>query len=308
MIQTKNNPMKYNVKTLVLSSFILVSLIACKKNESGEYAATVSNIDEKMMVSDSTSMAASQEIEGKKFVKTADIDMEVKNVYDATMSIEKSLKELGGFVTNSRLQANTISEETYNTSDEAAILVRKYQNQNQMQVRVPTEKLADFLTIINDKKLFLNSRIITADDVSANIKMSELDQKRLQKTGENIAQLKSNKDKVNLADDNMNSANQQKIADYNLSDNLKYSTVNIFIKEPKTSVAEIPITNIKNIDNKYKSNFFYEMKNALIEGFYLIQSIIIFLISVWPLWLITLLGIFLYKNRKTLASKIKIKN
>lgn len=300
--------MKSNAKTLIISSFFLASIISCNKKESAEYASASSISEEKMMVNDSTSMAASQEIEGKKFVKTADVDMEVKNVYDATMSIEKSLKDLGGFVTNSRLQANTISEETYNTSDESAILVRKYQNQNQMQVRVPTEKLADFLTFINDKKLFLNSRIITAEDVSANIKMSELDQKRLEKTGENIAQLKTNKDKVNLADDNMNSANQQKMADYNLSDQLKYSTVNIFIKEPKTSVAEIPITNIKNIDNKYKSNFFYELKNALIEGFYLIQNILIFLVSVWPLWLISFFGIYLYKNRKALISRIKIKN
>ena len=34
-------------------------------------------------------------------------------------------------------------------------LVKKYQTENTMQLRVPTEKLGALLTFINDKKLFL---------------------------------------------------------------------------------------------------------------------------------------------------------
>lgn len=290
--------MKSILKILTVFTLISFSIIACKKGESADYASASSISEEKMMTTDSVSIAASQEIEGKKFVKTAEVDMEVKNVYDATISIEKSLKDLGGFVTNSRLVAHTLSENTYNTSDESAVLVRKYQNENQMQVRIPTEKLGEFLTVINDKKLFLNARIITSSDVTANIKMAELDQKRLEKTGENIAQLKATKDKVNLADTNMDLANQQKISDINLTDQLKYSTVDISIREPKTSVAEIPISNIKNIDNKYKSNFLYEVKNALVEGFSLIKQIIVFLISIWPIVLIGGIIFYFLKRKK----------
>lgn len=290
--------MKPILKTITSFTLISLSLMACKKGESADYASSSDILEEKVISTDSVSIAANQEVEGKKFVKTAEVDMEVKNVYDATISIEKSLKELGGFVTNSRLIAHTLSENTYNTSDESAILVRKYQNENQMQVRVPTEKLGEFLTSINDKKLFLNTRIITASDVTANIKMAELDQKRLEKTGENIAQLKATKDKVNIADTNMDLANQQKILDINLTDKLKYSTVDISIKEPKISVAEIPITNIKNIDNKYKSNFFYEVKNALVDGFYLIKQIIVFFISIWPFLLIGGIVLYFFKRKK----------
>lgn len=290
--------MKPILKTITSFTLISLSLMACKKGESADYASSSAILEEKVISTDSVSIAANQEVEGKKFVKTAEVDMEVKNVYDATISIEKSLKELGGFVTNSRLIAHTLSENTYNTSDESAILVRKYQNENQMQVRVPTEKLGEFLTSINDKKLFLNTRIITASDVTANIKMAELDQKRLEKTGENIAQLKATKDKVNIADTNMDLANQQKILDINLTDKLKYSTVDISIKEPKISVAEIPITNIKNIDNKYKSNFFYEVKNALVDGFYLIKQIIVFFISIWPFLLIGGIVLYFFKRKK----------
>jgi hypothetical protein len=52
-------------------------------------------------------------VQDKQFIKTADVNMEVKDVYDATISIEKSVQELGGFVTHSNLKSNVISENTY---------------------------------------------------------------------------------------------------------------------------------------------------------------------------------------------------
>jgi len=289
------------MKTKILSiSLIAILLIGCKKGESA-YATA----DSAAVISDSISVAATQNIEGKQFVKTAEVDMEVKDVYDATISIEKHLQSLGGFVTKSRMEAQTLSEDTYNTSDESSILIRKFQNHNKMQVRVPTEKLGEFLDFINDKKIFLNSRIISAEDVTANIKLSKMEAERQSKTSTNISQLKAGKDKVNLDDKNMSQANVQKYSDEILADNLKFSTVDIFIQEPKMSVAKIPIINTKNIDNEYKYNFFFDVKNAFVEGFYLIQQIFVFLISIWPIILIGGLMFYFLKKRKAFVKSEK---
>lgn len=291
------------MKTKILSiSLLVLLLIGCKK---GEYADSAYANADGAAVSDSVSMAASQTVEGKQFVKTAEVDMEVKDVYDATISIEKQLQSLGGFVTKSRMEAQILSEDTYNTSDESAMLIRKFQNQNRMQVRVPTEKLGEFLDFINDKKVFLNSRIISAEDVSAGIRLAKLESERQAKTKANISQLKAGKDKVNLDDSNMSEENLQKYSDEMLADNLKFSTVDIFIKEPKTSVAKIPIVNTKNIDYEYKHNFFYDVKNAFVEGFYLIQQIFVFLISIWPIILIGVLVFYLLRKRKVLVKTEK---
>ena len=280
-----------------------LTLFACKKSEMVEsaYASTDYVIDSSAVVSDSISMAATQNVKDRQFVKTASIDMEVKDVYDATISIEKQLKTIDGFVTNSQMEAQILTENTYNTSDESAMLIRKFQNQNKMQVRIPTEKLGEFLDFINDKKVFLNSRIITAEDVSAGIRLAKLESERQAKTKNNISQLKAGKDKVNLNDSNMSEANIQKYSDEILADNLNFSTVDIHIKEPKTSVAKIPIVNTKNIDNEYKYNFFFDVKNAFVEGFYLIQQIFVFLISIWPVVLIGgLVFYFFWRRRKPL--------
>ncbi|MFY1047948.1 DUF4349 domain-containing protein [Chryseobacterium sp. GP-SGM7] len=299
--------MKTTYIKLCIATAIFLGIYSCKKGETitSDYALSTSTDSVSVNISDSVSSVATMTMKEKQFIKTANVNMEVKDVYDATISIEKSVQELGGFVTNSNLHSRVISEETYNTSDENATLVKKYQTENSMQVRVPTEKLGELLTLINDKKLFLNSRIISAEDVTSSIKYAEMEGKRIKKTGENISELKTTKDKVKLSDQNMSENNLQQLANLDVTDHLKYSTVDIYIKEPKLRIAEIAVTNSTNIDNKYKFDFFYSAKNAFIEGYYLIQRLIIGLIVIWPLLIIG--GVVFYFYRKNKSNKEIIK-
>jgi hypothetical protein len=82
----------------------------------------------------------------------------------------------------------------------------------------------------------------------------------------------------------MSENNQQQYANMNMTDNLKYSTVDIYIKEPKIRIAEIAVTNTQSIDDKYKLIFIYSAKSAFVEGYYLIQRIIVGLINIWPIY------------------------
>jgi len=294
--------MKTTYIRLSIATALLLGIYSCKKQETtaDEYGEASAMTDSAAIIaSDSISSVATMKVKDKQFIKTADINMEVKDVYDATISIEKSVQELNGFVTHSNLKSNVISEDTYNTSNEEAMLVKKYQSENTMQVRIPTARLGEFLTLINEKKLFLNSRSINAEDVTSNIKYAELEGKRLKKTSENISQLKANKDKVQLDDENMSENNQQQFANMDVADNLKYSTVDIYIKEPKIRIAEIAITNTKSIDDKYKFDFIYSVKSAFAEGYYLIQKIVVGLIVIWPILLIGAVVLFLYQKRKS---------
>ncbi|MGK6343183.1 DUF4349 domain-containing protein [Chryseobacterium sp. DT-3] len=297
--------MKTTYIKLSLSAVLLLGIYSCKKGEAvvssserADYAVADSTA-----TSDSVSSAATMTVKDKQFIKTADVNMEVKDVYEATISIEKSVQDLGGFVTRSNLHSNVISEDTYNTSSNDAMLIKKYQTENTMQVRVPTEKLGELLVIINDKKLFLNSRIINAEDVTSNIRYAEMEGKRIKKTGENIEQLKTNKDKVKLDNDNMAEGNLQQLANMDTADNIKYSTIDIYIKEPKLRTAEIAVTNTRNIDNKYKFNFIYDAKNAFVEGFYLIQKIAVGLITIWPLLLILTIVVYFLRKRKLIKTE-----
>ena len=293
--------MKSPTFKIVLGSLLLATIFSCNKSETAGSYDQDNAIDQTATaaISDSISSVATLEVKDKQFIKSAQVNMEVEDVYNSTIFIEKSLKGLNGFVTSSELNSQIISENTFAISDEKAMMVRKFQTENNMQVRVPTEKLGELLTIINDKKIFLNSRVINAEDVTANIKLAELEAKRNAKTGANISQLKTDKDKVNMADDNESENNYQKVATFDMTDQLKYSTVQIFLKEPQIRVAQIAVANTQNLDDQYKNNFFYDAKNAVVDGFYLIQKIFLGLITIWPLLIIGAITIYFFKRRKT---------
>ncbi|WDT68445.1 DUF4349 domain-containing protein [Cloacibacterium sp. TD35] len=301
--------MNTKFQKLVFAIFILAGLFSCQKSESvaAEYESAAMTVDSTSVQNDKVSYAASQKILDKKFVKTAEVSMEVKDVYEATVHIENALKNLGGFVTKSELQSQVIGEETYNTSDQNAVLLRKFNSYNKMQVRVPSEKLGAFLNAINDRKLFLNTRIISAEDVTNNAKIAELELKKINKTGEVISQMKTNEKKANLTEENEEKNNTQQIENLNLADNIKYSTVDIYIKEPKVRIAEIAITNTQFYDNKYQVNFFYEAKSSLLNGFYFVQKFFVFLLNFWPLFVGILIVIYFVKyNLTTLMFPKKI--
>ena len=301
--------MNSNLKTAAVFFAVTISVIACKKSEISEYGSPeIADSAAVAVTSDSISMAATQEVEGKKFIKTADVNMEVKNVYESTISIEKYLKENGGFVTKSEMNSSVLSEENFPINDAEAKLVREFRQINDMEVRVPTVKLGEFLEFVNQSNLFLHTRNISAEDVSANIMMSDLEEKRMKKTENNIQTIKNNAEKVNLADNNLSEQNNQKLATYNLSDNLKYSTVNLHLKEPSSRISSIAVTNTKNFDNQYRYNFFYDVKNAIIKGFYLTQEIIVGLFTIWPILLFSGIGFYFWKKRKTVSKNFNSEN
>ena len=296
--------MKTQFFNIAFSFFLLSSILSCKKSETtGSYDQVSSSVSDSSQISDSISSVANLQVKDKQFVKSAEVNMEVKDVYDATISLEKSLKELGGFVISSDLNSNMISEKTFAISDEKAMLVRKFQTENKMEVRIPTPRLGDFLQIINDKKVYLNSRVIHAEDVTANIKLAKLEAERNSNTGKNISKLNLTKDKVTMTNENQSENNYQKVADFDMKDQLEYSTVQILLTEPQVRVAQIPVANIENADNQFQYNFFYDAKNSVVEGFYLIQNIFLGLIKIWPLLLIGILVTLVYRKRKNNSKK-----
>lgn len=282
----------------VLISLVLLTGTACSKSEVST-TEVMHETDSAVLISDSISNAATMEMEGKRFIKSANVDMEVKDVYDATIAIEKSVQEMGGFVTTSELISGIVSEETYEVSDESAVLFRKFRTETNMQVRIPTEQLGALLQFINNRKVFLTSRVILAEDVTANIELAKMESKRIKTTADNIRQIRNDKDKVKLDDQNMGANNNQKVADLQMSDRLKYSTVQIYLKEPELRVAEIAVTNVRNKDNKFKSNFLYETKNAFVEGFYLTQRLVIGLLTLWPILILGGLLIYFFRRKRT---------
>ena len=299
--------MKSITQKIVFSLVFLVIIASCAKKNETEGTYLDLDLKESEAVIDSAavpmSMAASQEVEGKKFVRKADVNMEVSDVYQATIYIENTLKEMGGFVTLSNYRSEVLEEKVFPQSDEKSMLVREYITKNQMQVRVPTEKLSDFLKQLNDKNIFLRERIITAEDVSTNIKMAELEKQRMAKHKAQLSQQTNTIKNAEAVNENERELIYQKINDLNLADELKYSTVEIYLSEPKSKISQVEIPNTKSLKNKYQGGFGYSIKEAFADGFYGFQQFLILVAHAWMFILAGVLGIFVWKNRKKFWKK-----
>ena len=299
--------MKSITQKIVFSLVFLVIIASCAKKNETEGTYLDLDLKESEAVIDSAavpmSMAASQEVEGKKFVRKADVNMEVSDVYQATIYIENTLKEMGGFVTLSNYRSDVLEEKVFPQSDEKSMLVREYITKNQMQVRVPTEKLSDFLKQLNDKNIFLRERIITAEDVSTNIKMAELEKQRMAKHKAQLSQQTNTIKNAEAVNENERDLIYQKINDLNLADELKYSTVEIYLSEPKSKISQVEIPNTKSLKNKYQGGFGYSIKEAFADGFYGFQQFLILVAHAWMFILAGILGIFVWKNRKKFWKK-----
>ena len=299
--------MKSITQKIVFSLVFLVIIASCAKKNETEGTYLDLDLKESEAAIDSAavpmSMAASQEVEGKKFVRKADVNMEVSDVYQATIYIENALKEMGGFVTLSNYRSEVLEEKVFPQSDEKSMLVREYITKNQMQVRVPTEKLSDFLKQLNDKNIFLRERIITAEDVSTNIKMAELEKQRMAKHKAQLSQQTNTIKNAEAVNENERELIYQKINDLNLADELKYSTVEIYLSEPKSKISQVEIPNTKSLKNKYHGGFGYSIKEAFADGFYGFQQFLILVAHAWMFILAGILGFFVWKNRKKFWKK-----
>ena len=299
--------MKSITQKIVFSLVFLVIIASCAKKNETEGTYLDLDLKESEAVIDSAavpmSMAASQEVEGKKFVRKADVNMEVSDVYQATIYIENTLKEMGGFVTLSNYRSEVLEEKVFPQSDEKSMLVREYITKNQMQVRVPTEKLSDFLKQLNDKNIFLRERLISAEDVRTNIKMAELEKQRMAKHKAQLSQQTNTIKNAEAVNENERELIYQKINDLNLADELKYSTVEIYLSEPKSKISQVEIPNTKSLKNKYQGGFGYSIKEAFADGFYGFQQFLILIAHAWMFILAGVLGIFVWKNRKKFWKK-----
>lgn len=288
-----------NLKIISLSLLFLFIHSCSEYSESGESMETAAK-ESKIPVS---STAATYQDEERQFVRTADVSMEVKNVYNSTMRIETKLAQIGGFVTNSQLESRILSKENFAVSQDSAMEVKKYRVSNQMSMRIPQKELGNFLNSLGEEIEFLHYRNITVDDVSLNFVLSELENNRLNSTHdklENIqnknGEIQDNQDVVNNMDRNKSEINQKKVATMKLKDEVAYSSLTLGISE-KEKISETLIINPKTYEDKFRPSFWYRAGISVQDGFYFFQSILVAALYIWPLWLIGILFFFFLRTQ-----------
>ena len=291
------------IAKLGLTSVVIIALLfSCKK---ADYSSNEDSTNNKVSA-DSAAVSSSAAVVDKnskqKFIRTADIKFKVKNVVKSTYAIENATQKFGGFVTYTNLQSNIHDQIKTKISQDSTLETTKYTVENNITIRVPNTQLDTVIKTIAKQIDFLDFRVIKADDVSLKILSNQLSQKRSASTEKRVEKAIDYKEKkINDVMEAENTLANQKEANDNrtidnlsLQDQINFSTITLQLYQNETIRQEI-MASEKN-SNAYKPNLGIQILDSLKSGWYILESIFVFLINLWPFIIISLGGFFLYKK------------
>lgn len=240
-----------------------------------------------------------------KFIRTAQMKFRVKDIPKATYTIENIIIKNNGFIIHSTINNENSYSTTTNISNDSS-LVTHYSNLiADLVLRVPHTKLDTVLKQIAPLALKIDYRTIEAKDITLQLLSEKMKQERMSKKGRRVSDAINNKghklndviDAEEVLDNTLEEADKTKLAEYEINDQVEYSTITIKLHQ-NTSVYTERVLRKKNIE-EYDSNLGEKAKDALYNGWIIVSSLFIFLLNIWPLILIGAIVVILYcKYRK----------
>jgi len=299
--------MKRNLFALTVVSCIVLSCGYSKQEmmEAKEKAIQDSVMAATGFVSSSAAVVNKKDTTHK-FIRTADVKCKVKNVIKSTIIIEDFAILQNGFVTLSNLTQDVSRHTIIAVSQDSALETTYYVAKNDLIIRVPNTKLDTFLKQVATQIEFLDYRVIKANDVGLQLLENKITEQRIKKHEERLTKAIDEKAKklmeTSLAEENVLNKQEQAdnamISNLSLNDQINYSTVSIQLYQKETVKREL-VENEKNT-KAYEPSLWQKTIDALNSGWYIFESILLFLVNAWAFLLIGAIVYLVYrKHRKS---------
>jgi len=285
-----------------IALLLLVLAIACKQSDASMEASSETAENKKTTNIISSNAVVDPKNSNRKFVRTADIKFKVKNVAKSTYAIEKIIATHGGFVTFTDLKSTINDSNTTKISQDSILETIKYTVDNSITFRVPNTTMDTVLRAMVKEIDFLDNRLIKADDVSLQMLSNKLTQKRLQKSQARLEKGIDSKGKilnqiVAAEDTVLNKDTDTDVAllsTLSLEDQVNFSTVTLYLYQRETTKSEV-LKNEKNV-NAFRANIGLQIVDSLKTGWYMLEAIISFVVQLWSIILLIIIGFFIYRN------------
>jgi hypothetical protein len=244
--------------------------------------------------------------EGRKFIRTADVKFKVKNVMSATEQIEDMAAGYGGFITYSDLENSVENRESTKISRDSILITQLVVVENSMVLRVPNEKLDSLVRQFNKLITYLDYRIIKMDDVTLQFVSNRMKSQRLNTYTKRQAGHVDNRGKKlgesTLAEDKIldrqMQADEVSVQTMSLEDQVNYCTINLAIYQEAIVIKSVK-PNFEYVAAS-KPNIFSRIGDALIQGWWILEEIIVFFVKIWGVLLVVGAIVFsaIYLKRK----------
>jgi hypothetical protein len=278
--------------------FAAVGDMAAAPEERARRGEPQVEVDTRVDAGQVSSSAATFDDGQRKFIRTAQAQFRVKDVYSSVLAIEDVAAQQGGFVVNNNISAQTGRVQRRPAGDGKLIELAEYTVQGTLTVRIPSDKTQLFLRAIAAQMEFLDQRSFDAADVQLQMLRQQLAWQREQQAQQELGQAMQSGDRLDRKSDVIAARTGAKlqrdealIQQKEFEDKVAFSTINLSLHQ-LSKIRQTEMTDVEAVFRKHSPGFFTRLFDALRVGWYGVLDLFIALMSVWPLWLIMAIGVY----------------
>jgi hypothetical protein len=275
--------MQNHLRNFIACTFAFV-LFGCSSsgNKSEKMAVTADTTSNSYI---SSTAAVENKTEGRKFIRTADLKFRVKDVIQATYTIEAIIANMHGFVTHTKLSSDIENIDRNEMSSDSSLISTTYRVINTISIRVPNTLLDSTLKEISKQVVFLDYRTIDAEDVQLQLLANQLTEKRNTHFQKRVTDSGAHVDKKegNLsAEETLLMTEEQKnnaqLDNLKLNDQINYSNISLYLYQNQTVQHEM-VSN--NRTEAFEPSFFFKLWESIKIGWHSFTSFILSLTKIW---------------------------
>lgn len=316
-----------NLVRAVLCGALLSVLIACSKQESAADASMASvaqepeagmreradiaaapaapaidAADAQPTTAQVSSSAATYTDAQRKFIRTAQAQFRVKDVYQSALAIEDAVAAQGGFVARNEITTDVQDVQRRPKGDGKLVELAEYTVRGQLTVRVPSDKTQAFLRGIVKQMEFLDRRNFEAADAQFAMLRQQLAYQRNQETQVELGdaaqqggKLGQKAQAIAARGDAKSSRDEALVAQKEVEDKVAFSTIELSIYQ-LSKIRQSELTDVEAVFAENSPGFFSRLGNSLKVGWYGALDVSIVLIKLWPLWLLVTVAVLAYRR------------
>lgn len=229
----------------------------------------------------------------RKIIHTADIRCRVSDVYRSVDTLERMVNELGGMIAESTMENTTASFHAVRYSADSLKQVTGYTTTAHLTLRIPNFYLDTVIRKVPQLATFIDTRTMQRRDVTLKYLANAMKNQAAGIAPPAIADKDNGGVKENKAVSSPKALGNdtvinRRIENLQMLDDVNYATLKVDLYQPEKVDVQI----VADTDRVASVPFGSRMLLALGDGWQLVKGFVIVLLTVWPLWL--LIGIVLY--------------
>lgn len=240
------------------------------------------------------SSAATYSDPQRRFIRTAQAEFQVEDVYRTALAIEDEVAAQGGFVADNDIATQVRRVRSHPAGRGRRIELSEYTVRGELTVRVPSERTQAFLRAIAPRMEFLERRNFRAVDAQFDLLRRQLAQRRGQETQSELGEavrdsgrLDRKSDAIQARDEARSRRDEALVAQKEFEDRIAFSTITLVLHQD-ARVRRAERVDVEAVLRDGGPGFFRRLGDALAVGWRGGQEVAVALAALWPLWLLAL--------------------